>query len=142
MAAGSAYAAAAQRVQYAIDYNRVTKLCLLTLSVLLTDDTLLQHAELYRLSVPSAYDLKMLRSWINMPECGDRFLRAHEARAFDSPDLISLRGKVRDPFTTWIDEKITPRFHHLVGHLFKVQFSQAQLRLQVRCGLPMKTENY
>lgn len=107
----------------------------------LTDDTLLQHAQLYRLGVPSNYDLQMLHEWIAMPECGNRFLRAHEARVFDAPDLISLHERTRDPFTAWISERITPRFHLLVGRFFKARRPQALLQLQFRRGLPLKTED-
>lgn len=91
-----------------------------TFLIVLTDDTLLQHAQLYKLGVPCTYDLKMFREWIAMPECGDHFLRTHEARVFESPDLVSLHQKPQDPFTTWISERITPSFHSLVGHFFKV----------------------
>ena len=62
-----------------------------------------------------------------MPEGGNHFLRAHEAKPFDLPDLVSLRSRKKDLFTRWVSEKITPGFHVILGHFFKVTLHSSSL---------------
>ncbi|MCJ1242533.1 hypothetical protein MMC14_010541 [Varicellaria rhodocarpa] len=83
------------------------------------NETLLQHVKLYKLNAPSVHDLKMVRNWIEMPEGGNHFLRAREAKVFNSPDLVSLHIKAKDPFTRWMCKKATPCFHRILGRFFK-----------------------
>ena len=86
--------------------------------------------ELYKLSAPSAHDLKTIRNWVEMPEGGNHFLRALEAKVFDSPDLVSLLARSKDPFTRWISEKVVPCFHWIVGRrFFKVILQEPLMRI-------------
>jgi hypothetical protein len=71
---------------------------------------------------PEGRDLKILRGWLETPECGNRFLRGNEARVFHASDLVALSTdrNYEDAFTRWVSHRGVPWFHRLVGHFFRV----------------------
>ncbi|KAH0565076.1 hypothetical protein GP486_001533 [Trichoglossum hirsutum] len=86
------------------------------------NEALLQNMEICRMEPPGERDLNTLRGWLEMPECGNRFLRGNEARIFHAPDLVALstHENHKDAFTRWVCHTGVPWFHRLVGHFFKV----------------------
>ncbi|KAH0539050.1 hypothetical protein FGG08_004396 [Glutinoglossum americanum] len=82
----------------------------------------LQLMELYRLEPPEPRDLKTLHGWLDMPECGNGFLRGSESKVFRAPDLVALSAprNREDVFTRWVSHTGVPWFHRLIGRSFRV----------------------
>ncbi|KAH8899111.1 hypothetical protein GQ53DRAFT_817312 [Thozetella sp. PMI_491] len=88
------------------------------------NDTFLKVAAMSEYNGPRKYDLEFLRSWFVRPIMGCFPLLGLDKDAWNiehEQDLVAMKARVApDVLSKWFTEKFVPRYHHLVGRLYKV----------------------
>lgn len=86
----------------------------------ITDDALLQTAQIKSLAKPQTCEYEYLAEWFRRPLCGNNFLKGVEADAWRPEHLadlvvVSHSSKNRDRFAQFMSDGIVPWFHKIIG---------------------------
>jgi hypothetical protein len=93
----------------------------------LSDEALLQQAQLLKLETTNKGDLQYLRGWLDHPDGGDFFLEGDEADTWDDEnpeEYVTLYSEIeeKDSFTLWARNTFVRRWHNRIFYRFKVLF--------------------
>ncbi|KAE8448777.1 hypothetical protein EG329_008779 [Mollisiaceae sp. DMI_Dod_QoI] len=96
------------------------------------ENALLRHTEINKLSPPMYQDLRFLNEWMTRTDMGNVYLHGTDSTTWSKPelrsDLVALKAQSSDDmFYRWIYDKVTNRFHRLLGCYFKNSRPEAQL---------------